>query len=62
MQVQIAVKGLQFVQNLDEVLETATKPVNGSRRDHVDMPRCGRSYRGGGSRQSHFKAYSRLPL
>ena len=41
MQVQIAVEGLQFVQKLYQVLETATKPVNGPRRDHVDTPRCG---------------------
>src|SRR6516164_5325800 len=41
MQVQIAVKGLKLVQKLDQVLETATKPVNGPRRDHVDTPGCG---------------------
>jgi hypothetical protein len=38
MQVQIAVKGVKLVQKLDQVLETATKPLNGPRRDHVDTP------------------------
>ena len=41
MQVQIAVKGLKLVQKLDQVLETAAKPINGPSRDQVDTPRCG---------------------